>query len=525
MNVSIQTAVDRGARTGDVVRGSAVVVVVFIVALVLAWAPGGTGVAHAQMVPRTEPDRIPEREPAPPATPSRSTLPLADDESRARARFTSPDLLDASIDADSYLLGAGDILSITIQIGEIRTELLPVLPEGVVVPPQIGPVQAAGRTLNEFRAALVTAVRKRYRDFDLYCYLARPRQFRIWITGEVRDPGMVAARAVERVSDVIDRAGGLTANASRRDIELCDADGTVRERVDLAAFLVRGDASANPRVSDGQIVRVPARRRSVYIDGAVAVPGRYEPGRDESLRDLLAFAGGPLPAADLTRVSVERTNPRGAVDITVHDLARDDVASAEDVTRVSVLSSELGRRRVFVIGPNGDRSTYALEDGETVAQLARRVATFGPNADPRAAQLSTRDSNGENIRVPVDIVGALDGEGDRVLQDGDILSVPEVRDYVYVSGHVTRPGRYVYRGDWSAADYVGEAGGPTSAGSRDRVVVLDTDGEKRKGDRQARVERGETVYLERSTAGQATTALGILANLSALIISVVALSR
>jgi protein involved in polysaccharide export with SLBB domain len=139
--------------------------------------------------------------------------------------------------------------------------------------------------------------------------------------------------------------------------------------------------------------------------------------------------------------------------------------------------------------------------------------------------LTTRDEAGEIVRVPVDIVAALDGQGDRVLEDGDVLSVPQVRDYVYVSGYVTRPGRYAYRGDWTAADYIGEAGGPTPAGSRDRVLVLDPDGDKRKGDRQARVERGETVYLERSASGQATAALGILANLSALIISVVALSR
>jgi protein involved in polysaccharide export with SLBB domain len=129
------------------------------------------------------------------------------------------------------------------------------------------------------------------------------------------------------------------------------------------------------------------------------------------------------------------------------------------------------------------------------------------------------------MQIAVDLVAALAGAGDRVMQDGDVLSVPPVKDYVYVSGYVARPGRYAYRGDWTVNDYVGEAGGPSAGGSRDRAVIMDNDGNRRGGDRKSAVERGETVYLDRSTGGKASSTLGILANLSALIISIVALSR
>jgi len=480
--------------------------------------------AAAQTSQRREAARIPETQTAPEAPVTRTTLPAFDDESRARARYSSPELLDASVDPETYVLGAGDVLAIVVMLGDTRSELLPVLPEGVVMVPRLGPVGAAGRTLAQFRDALEAAAKRRYRDFELYSYLARPRQFRVWVTGEVRDPGMVAARAVERVSDVVDRAGGLTANASRREIELCAADGTPVERVDLAAFLVRGDPSSNPRVTDGQIVRVPARQRTVEIDGAVAVPGTYEPRRDESLNDLLALAGGPLPVADRSRVTVERTDARGVVRIETYDLDRDE-AGVADATRVSVLSAALGRRRAFVIAPDGSRAAYPLADGETVAQLAQRAATLGPEADPRAARLATRDENGREMQIAVDLVAALAGAGDRVVQDGDVLSVPPVKDYVYVSGYVARPGRYAYRGDWTVNDYIGEAGGPSAGGSRDRAVIMDNDGNRRGGDRKSAVERGETVYLDRSTGGKASSTLGILANLSALIISIVALNR
>lgn len=459
----------------------------------------------------------------PGSTPSTSSLPL-DAEQRARARFATPDLLDVTPVADDYVLGAGDVLAFVLVVADTRTEQLPVLPEGVVVVPNVGPVPAAGHTLAEFRVALRKAVAQRYRDFELYCYLARPRQFRVWVTGEVQQPGAVAARALERVADVVDRAGGLTDRASRREIELCDADGTVRARVDLDAFLLRGDVAGNPPIDGGQLIRVPAQRRSVEITGEVASPGTYEPRSGETLPDLLGVAGGLLPTADVSRVSVEFTDPAGAVRVQTFDLAH-DAPDTQDATRVTVLSNQLGRRRVFVTGPDGATTTVFLAPDETLAGLVRRTATMGPDADLAGARLATRDERGVARQIPLDLSRVLAGEQDRPLQDGDALSVPPVKGYVYVSGFVTRPGRFIYHADWTVNDYVGEAGGPTQAGSLDNAKILAPDGSRRGADRKTPVQRGETVYLDRTLSGKAAGALSLLANFSALIISVVALNR
>jgi len=463
--------------------------------------------------------------PARTATVAPSTPPLPlDAEQRARARYVTPDLLDATPVPDDYVLGAGDILAFVLVVADTRTEQLPVLPEGVVVVPNVGPVPAAGRTLAEFRAALQKAVSQRYRDFELYCYLARPRQFRVWVSGEVREPGAVAARALERVSDVVDRAGGLTDRASRREIELCDADGTVRARVDLDAFFLRGDVRGDPAIGGAQMIRVPAQRHSVEITGEVASPGTYEPRSGETLPELLALAGGLLPTANRARVSVEYTDIGGAVRVQTFDLAH-DAPDTQDATRVTVLSNQLGRPRVFVTGPQGTAEPVFLAPGETLAGLVRRTATLGPDADLGGARLATRDSLGKALLIPVDLTRVLAGEQDRPLHDGDALTVPPVKSYVYVSGFVTRPGRFPYHADWTVNDYVGEAGGPTSAGSLKKASILAGDGRRRGADRRSTVQRGETVFIDRTFTFKAATALALLANFSALIISVVALKN
>jgi polysaccharide export outer membrane protein len=298
----------------------------------------------------------------------------------------------------------------------------------------------------------------------------------------------------------------------------------VLERVDLDAFLVRGDASGNPQVADGQIVHVPARTQSVDLEGEVASPGTYEPRRGELLRDFLVLAGGPLPTADLSRVSVERTDSTGTVRVESYDL-RHDTPNTDRATRITILSTQLGRARVFVIGPDGNETVLFIAPNESLADLVRRSATVGPEADIQHAEFTTRGADGRQQRQAIDLERVLRGEQSVALQDGDVLSVPPVKEYIYVSGFVMRPGRYPYRGDWTVNDYVGEAGGPTAGGALDHALLLTADGSKHDGNRRSPVQRGETIFLDRSFTGKASGALGLVANLSALIISVVVLRR
>jgi protein involved in polysaccharide export with SLBB domain len=445
-------------------------------------------------------------------------------EKRAGIRYGSPDLLDAEVDAATYVLGPYDMLNVVIISGDTRSQVLQVLPEGVVVVPNVGPVAAAGRTLAEFRTVLHDALARRYRGFELYCNLARQRQFRVYVTGEVRSPGVLAARPTERVSDVLDRAGGLTDRASKREIELRDAAGTVRAYVDLGRFLACGDLAGNPWVLPGAVVHVPPRGRIVTVAGEVRAPGGHEVRAGDSVRDLVELAGGPTDLADLEHVTVEHTDGAGNVSIETVDL-RDEAPSAAAAWRVTVLSKLLGHPRVYFITPDDRQQTLLLAPGETLASLVHRTATLPADADLAAAQLATRDAKGRPVLVPVDLRRVLAGDQDRPLQDGDVLSVPGVKGYVYVSGHVAKPGRYAYRADWNVSDYVGEAGGPTIHGARNRARLLGQDGAWRGVDRSTIVQRGETVFVERSRGGQMGTVIAVLGNLTAVAISVVALTR
>jgi protein involved in polysaccharide export with SLBB domain len=490
-----------------------------VVGAVLAALAAGTVAAQERERRDTEMQPVePElQEPAPPRSlPPLETLPL-----RA-GRYASVEALETAIDPQTYVLGPHDVLAVMVFLGQVRTERLPVLPEGVVLVPGVGSVPAAGTTLAQFREALRREFARRYRNFELYCYLAEARQFRVHVTGEVREPGTLVARSYERVSEVVERAGGFTDAASRRSIELRDAAGEVRRRADLDAYYLRGELAANPLLEPGLLVFVPPRRRSVEVVGAVAVPGTYEMLPGENLRDLVALAGGPVPQADLSRVSIDRIDAGGRVRVERYDLTV-EAPSLDDVARVAVASSLLGKRRAFVILPDGRRETLYLADGETLGSFVARVAQLEPGTVSQTGLLVSRDATGAAVERQVDLAGA--GADGWPLQDGDVFSIAAVKDYVYVSGMVARPGRFAYRADWVVGDYLGEAGGTAAGGNRDHVTLLDTAGEPRSAGRDDRVERGETIHVNRSTGSKIATALGIVTTISALVISIVALTR
>ena len=112
-------------------------------------------------------------------------------------------ILEKAVDPDEYVLGPNDQLLINIMGPESRTFTPTILPEGDVFIPGIGAIHADGLSLSEFRRKLSKKVSRYYKNIELYCHLLTPRVFRVFVIGEVGNPGFVEVSAVERVSDAL----------------------------------------------------------------------------------------------------------------------------------------------------------------------------------------------------------------------------------------------------------------------------------------------------------------------------------
>ncbi len=143
-------------------------------------------------------------------------------------------------------------------------------------------------------------------DWDL------PR--RITVNGEVRLPGTYTMLSKgERLSDIIQRAGGLTELAYPAGVSFTRSrDQIGRIGVDLPRVLRDARHRDNLQLEDGDNIFIPPFRATVLVGGAVNSPVAvaYVPGRD--IDWYIRAAGGPTARADMSRAWV--VQPNGSVE-------------------------------------------------------------------------------------------------------------------------------------------------------------------------------------------------------------------
>src|SRR5205814_5188446 len=109
------------------------------------------------------------------------------------------------------------------------------------------------------------AVKRYYPGLSFDLSLATPRTFLVHVVESVAKPGVIEATPLDRVFQVVKKAGGIV-NGSLRRIEVKRKGGT-SATADLLLYTLTGDTAYNPRVYDGDVIRVPTEGLMVSISG------------------------------------------------------------------------------------------------------------------------------------------------------------------------------------------------------------------------------------------------------------------
>jgi protein involved in polysaccharide export with SLBB domain len=232
---------------------------------------------------------------------------------RSRTQFLP--LLAGPVPPD-YKLGVGDQL-VLILTGDVELAYsLSVTREGFVLIPQVGQVFVNNLTLDQVREVFYSRLGRIYSGvkraadattrFDVS--VANVRVNQVYVIGEVVQPGAYQISALGTVLTGLYAAGGITARANLRQIEVRRL-GKAVDTLDLYDYLLRGDSRRDIRLATGDIVFVPVRGVRAQVTGAVTRPAIYELRPQETLSDLLRAAGGFRPDAALRRLAVYRILP------------------------------------------------------------------------------------------------------------------------------------------------------------------------------------------------------------------------
>ncbi len=229
----------------------------------------------------------------------------------------------------------------------------------------------------------------------------------------------------------------------------------------LGKVVLQGDQANNVELMPGDVVtvfgqkdfQVPVARqnRLVALEGEVGTPGVYQLLPGETLRQLLARAGGFTPQAYVygMEFSREETRRRQRENITAA-MARLETLSATQAAR------EAANRRDETTADRG----AAVSNAATQAQLAR-LSRVQPNGRI-ALELSPEANTIESLP-------------DIPLENSDRIVVPPRPGFVTVVGAVVNNNAFLWRPGRTAGDYLRIAGADEAA-DVSNMFILRADG-------------------------------------------------
>ncbi|OWK32468.1 SLBB domain-containing protein [Sphingomonas mucosissima] len=220
-----------------------------------------------------------------------------------------------------YVLGRGDVVE-TAVIG--RTDFdarVEIQEDGAVLLPFVGAVPAAGRTPLELRDDLrARLIRGSFLENPIVTVsVATFRSRYVTVLGQVNQPGIVPIDRDYRLSEIVARAGGVSASADT--IVLTRPDGS-SQAVSLRA-IAAAPVTEDPQVGSGDKVFVAAPA-TFYIYGQVNTPGAFALDRPMTVQMALARGGGLTALGSPKRVKLVRAGREVKVRLN-EELRSDDV--------------------------------------------------------------------------------------------------------------------------------------------------------------------------------------------------------
>ena len=207
--------------------------------------------------------------------------------------------------AGDYRLQPGDEFELTIW-GQVNLQQkLRVDSSGDVFIPQVGKFNVGGIAFSELEGRISAEVGRNFRNFQLSVTMGRLNQLAIFVTGFAKQPGRYNVSSTSTLLNALFASGGPNQQGTLRRVEL-KRDGKVVGSFDLYALLLNGDKRADLRLQAGDVIHIPAVGERVAIAGPVKVPAIYELNRNETLADLMRWAGGLTTTASSLQVSLER---------------------------------------------------------------------------------------------------------------------------------------------------------------------------------------------------------------------------
>ncbi len=338
---------------------------------------------------------------------------------------------------DSYVLGPGDEIIVTLRGQENAEYRVQVDRDGQVVLPRLNPIPASGRTLGDLRQDIISNVHRAYVSTEGFVSVGRMRQISVIVAGEVGSPGVRILTGLSSPIDAILISGGIKKSGSLRDVRLIRQGRAIA--IDLYAFLTSGTGTRQISLADGDRIVVPPLGKTVAAAGWVRRPGIYEIGAGRSamsVRELTGLAGG-LEVAGRYRLAVLRVETNGQTQFAAVTSQSEPVRDGEILLILPEADEVINR--ATLAGGTPLAGSYSIKQGTRLSDLLRSPGALGTSPYTIFGIISRRDRR-TFLRslIAFSPIAALTGVDDPALQSDDVVRIFSMRESRLLSEALSR---------------------------------------------------------------------------------------
>lgn len=159
---------------------------------------------------------------------------------------------------EGYVVGAPDLLVVSILPDPEITREVRVRPDGKISIDLIGDIQASGRTPFEIAQTIQQEIGRYKRDASVNVTVVdSPSQF-VTVYGEVAQPGIFPLNTETRLSEAIGRVGGTRPFASLNNVRVIRTNGIKTKVIPIRlGDIMKGDLTTNFVIAKGDLIVVP----------------------------------------------------------------------------------------------------------------------------------------------------------------------------------------------------------------------------------------------------------------------------
>ena len=349
---------------------------------------------------------------------------------------------------DSYILGPGDVVTVSI-FGKSQADLqFTIKPDGFIEPANLPKIYLKGISLGQAREV----VRRRLQNFYQFdkgqfaLTLTTARTLTIQITGAVAQPGTYTLSAYNTAFNALIAAGGPSKLGTVRNIQVING-GKVKE-LDVYEYLFNPQKQSDYYLQNNDILYVPFIGDLVEVKGSVKQVGVFEMKEKETFSELLEYTGGYLSDALRDEIQLVRKNKEGSF---VKEYSGAELAKLtfEDGDKVIIATQTSDKKDyVEVNGWVDYPGIYGIRDYPTVKEVLMKV---GVREETRmdVAYLTRTAADGTRSLMQFRPSGQLAMEDSLALAllPEDQITIFSIRDFidkatVAIEGAVRQPGAF-----------------------------------------------------------------------------------